>query len=818
MMHYFMRLRHALVENGTLIDHSRRFFGLVFCLTALFAFHLPSASGQSLLEQNFSLHGGAVPWTLEADWVESLHREQVFEAHGNVIIRQGENMIKADKATYFRDTGFAHLSGNVRIKWDGDVMTGDTADFDLRNNTGWITDGEIFLAKDHFYIRGDLLEKKCANTYAFEDAQITTCDGPIPAWSIKSSTGEITTGGYARMWHPRFQVKGTPVLYFPYVIFPVKTERQSGFLIPEPSYSSRLGIGLNIPYYWVINEEQDVTLYANMMSKRGVMTGLEYRHFTNLDSKGVWQADWLYDRKTAPTEADESPQFRSDKLTRSNAHRYWIRGKYDGFLGDPRWRIKLDLDLVSDQNYLREFKHGSTGYERTHDQMLADFGRGINRADSIVRSNAVELSRSWILFGFRGSLQYDQNLAHWTDNRPGKDNQTLQRLPELNLDLYRTRLGPTPFVVESRNQAVYFWREKGATGSRIEFLPKISLPWSTGVGAITPSVAWRQTFYAIDKHDGSWPGVDEPKDFFARGIPEYRVEAFSSLFRVFDLSVQEDVSPTIENVGHSRWSKVKHTFQPELTYSYIPERDQSGSPQFVEDKIGKRNRLSYTLRNTFNRRLDTVVQRRSERPTDEEGGSENGEKSSLFGLLTQSIWTRKEYRDFLMIRFDQFYDFDEAERDTDLERYPRQPFSDIRMDVTFNPGKHVSLENSTWFSPYLRRVTQHEHMLRLSYSGLGAAYFGFDFRAEVDDVWRRSQSKREILQLGGLLHLPGGWSVRGDYKTDLETTEDLERVFGLSYTHQCYFVEFLFSQTPDEDRYEVRLSLKGLGDLAGLRF
>jgi LPS-assembly protein len=755
-------------------------------------------------------------WTLEADRVESLQNEQIFKASGNVLIRQGENVIQADMATYFRETGFAHLSGNVRINWNGDVMAGEFAEFNLQDSVGRVTDGGVFFSEEHYYIRGKLLEKTCEKTYRFKDAQITTCDGPVPAWSVKSSKGEITTGGYARLWHPRFQVKNTPILYFPYLIFPVKTERQSGFLIPEPFYSSRLGFGLNIPYYWVINEEQDVTFYANMMSKRGVMTGLEYRHFTSLDSKGVWRADWLHDKETAPTEADESPQFRDDGLIRSSAHRYWIRGKYDGFLGDPLWRIKVDLDLVSDQNYLREFKHGDAGFERTQDQMLADFGRGMRRIDSVIRKNAVELSRNWTMLGFRGSLQYDQHLAYWTDNRPSKDNPTLQRLPELNLNLYRITLSPTPLELESRNQAVYFWREKGSTGSRIEFLPKVSLPWSTGMGTLTPSVLWRQTFYVIDRHDDSWEGVDESKRFFEQGIPEFRVEAFSSLFRVFDLGVQDKLAPTLKNIGNRRWSKVKHTIQPELRYSYIPERDLSGNPQFVEeDKINKRNRLSYTLRNTFNRRLDTVVQHQSEFPTNEGSVSGYGEES---GLLAQNIQTRREYRDFLIVRFDQYYDFDEAQRATDLGRYPRRPFSDLRMDVTFNPGQYVSLENRTWFSPYMSKVTQHDHMLRLKYSGLGEAYFGFDFHAEVDDVWRKNQSKREMLRLGGLLHLPGGWAVHGDYRADLQTEEDLERTLGIGYTHQCYFVEFLFSQTPDEDRYEIRFSLKGLGDVVGLRF
>lgn len=751
------------------------------------------------------------PWTLEADRVESLQKDQVFEAHGNVLIRQGKNVIKADKATYFRDTGFAHLSGNVRIEWDGDVLVGETADFDLRNNAGWVVDGELFMVQEHFYIRGELLEKKCADTYAFKGAHITTCDGPIPAWSVKSSEGEVTVGGYARLWHPRLQVKDKPIFYSPYMIFPVKTQRQSGFLIPEPSYSTRLGVGLNIPYYWVISEEQDATFYANTMSKRGVMTGVEYRHFTNLDSKGVWRGDWLYDKETAVTENEESPQFRGDGLTRTNFHRYWIRGKHDGFLADPLWHTKIDLDVVSDQNYLREFKSGSSGYQATHDQMLKDFGRGMNNIDSQARKSAVELSRNWTQVGFRGSLQYTQHLAYWTDNRPRKDNPTLQRLPELNLDFYKTKIGSTPFELEARNQAVYFWREFGTTGTRMDFLPKVSLPWVTGFGTVTPSVGWRQTFYAIDKHENSPAGVDESKDYFERGLPEFRTDAFSSLFKVYELGVQDKITPISENVGNSHWSKIKHTFQPELTHSYIPEKDQSGNPHFTgDDRIDKRNRLSYALHNIFNRRQDSVVQHRLGHAAQ----TQDGENVDV--LVEQTILAHKDYLDFLHIRLDQFYDFEEAGRDTDLKRYPRRPFSDIQVDVTFQPGKYIALENRTWYSPYTKTITEHEHLLRASYSGLGTAYFGFNFRDEMDDVWRKKQRKREILRIGGLLHLPRGWSLRADYKTDLHNKEDLEKIFGVSYTHQCYYLDFIFSQTPDEDRYEIRISLKGLEDMLGI--
>lgn len=776
----------------------------ICCILLGFAW-LSLASAQSMFQQEFSVDS-ELPWTLEADRVESLQAEQIFEAHGNVVIRQGANWIRADTARYFRETGFAELSGNVRIEWDGDILLGEQADFDLVHNVGWVTNGEIFLAQNHVYIRGELLEKRCEQTYAFRGAHLTTCDGPVPAWSIKSSEGEVTTGGYARMWHPRFRVMDTPVLYSPYMIFPVKTERQSGFLIPMPYYSSRLGYGLNIPYYWAIDEEQDATFYANMMSDRGLMLGAEYRHFTDLDSKGVWQADWLYDSETAPTEADEDPQFQGDGLTRANANRYWIRGKYDGYLGDPLWRVKMDVDLVSDQNYLREFKHGYTGYTRTRDNMVRDFGRGMETIDSLIRQNAVEIGRNWSSASFRGTLNYNQNLIYWTDNFPSSDNITLQRLPELNLDIFRTQLGESLFELEVPINAVYFWREKGTTGARTEILPRLSLPWNTRYGTLTPSVAWLQTVYAIDSHEqvpGIPDSVDESKDFAQRGIPELSLDAFTSLFRVYDFGTQDRVAPTLENVGNASWTKMKYTIQPELRYSYIPDVDQDENPLFTRsDRIGERNLLSYTLRNVFNRRLDRVERR---------SGTQDAP------LSEDRVRIRTSYLDFLRIRFDQGYDFVEASRDEGLERFPRRPFTDLRTNIVLSPGQYVDLVSNTWYSPYINTITEHEHMLRGNYPGLGSAYFGFDFRKELtDDIWRVNQREREILRLGGLLQLPAGWFIAADYKRDLLENEDIEKIFGLGYQHQCYFLNLVLSQTPDEDRIEFRISLKGLEQMFGL--
>ena len=169
-------------------------------------------------------------------------------------------------------------------------MKAEEAEFDLNTNTGWLKNGRIFMQDPHMYFEGAVLKKTGQDTYEFREATITVCDGDRPAWSIKSSRGDITVDGYAHLWTPRFQILDQPVLAAPYAVIPVKTKRQSGFLLPEIGTSDRLGITYDQPYYQVIDEEQDVTLYSHLMTSKGLMLGAEYRMVPDTPQQGNLEA------------------------------------------------------------------------------------------------------------------------------------------------------------------------------------------------------------------------------------------------------------------------------------------------------------------------------------------------------------------------------------------------------------------------------------------------------------------------------------------------------------------------------------------------
>ncbi len=745
----------------------------------------------------FFIHSSPVlagtPWNLQADRILAQEDEKIIEAFGNVHLTRLENFLQADYARLYTDTNWLYLKGNISAYWDHDFLQGEEAELDLNNNVGWIKNGQVFMAEEHIYFTGERLEKTGENTYSFIQGTVTSCDDDVPPWSIRSSRGEVTVDGYARLWHPRFRVKDRSVLYSPYMIVPVKTERQSGFLFPDTGYGSEYGTNINLPYYHVIDDQRDATFYTNYYSKRGTMLGLEYRHTPNLLNKGLWRADWLRDREIHDTSENEPSRFSDDGLFRPNRNRYWLRGKFDG--NDPAtgWSFKVDLDYVSDQNYLKEFKSGQSGFDHSRNQFLDNFGRDIQDHDRLIRTNTLSSARSWSNAGLDARVVYSDNLRYRNSNLPSEENPTVQRLPEVNLNLFRSSIGSSPLELQASSQGVYFWREYGTRASRVDLYPQVSMPLRMVFGTLTPRLGWRQTFYFVDEfEEPEVSSVDTENRFQTRGIYDFNLNASTSLFRVFKISPVPDL--LAEHTGHESWTRIKHSVTPEIDYDFIPDVKQGKYPRFDSlDRIQPREKLTYSLSNIFTRRKDTVTR-----------GT---------GITGPSL--RSSYLDFFRLKFEQSYDFREARRREELNEYSRRPFSDLLTELQINPGKYISFRSKTWYSFYENKVTEHEHRLALTWPEKMSAWFSLDFLEEIDEFKRKISDKTSILELGTRLDFIKNWQFTLVYRADLDTNEDLERSLGVLYRHQCYSLEFNFKSTDYDEKFEIRVNLLNLGTFGG---
>jgi LPS-assembly protein len=114
-----------------------------------------------------------------------------------------------------------------------------------------------------------------------EQFDFTTCDPERPDWQLKAGRVDLDMErgtGIAR--HARLDFKGVPILYSPWLSFPLDDRRKSGFLYPSLGFSSDDGFDLSVPWYWNIAPNQDATLTPRLIQERGAMLGTEYRFLT----------------------------------------------------------------------------------------------------------------------------------------------------------------------------------------------------------------------------------------------------------------------------------------------------------------------------------------------------------------------------------------------------------------------------------------------------------------------------------------------------------------------------------------------------------
>ncbi len=136
-------------------------------------------------------------------------------------------------------------------------------------------------------LKGNSLISEENSTTVYKGS-FTTCnqkDNKCPPWSIYAE--EVIHNKnekiieYKNAW---LKIYDKPVLYFPYFFHPDPTvKRQSGFLMPSFQASSNSGTSIQIPYYKVISERKDLTLFPRLFFDNEILLQTEYRQ-ANKDS------------------------------------------------------------------------------------------------------------------------------------------------------------------------------------------------------------------------------------------------------------------------------------------------------------------------------------------------------------------------------------------------------------------------------------------------------------------------------------------------------------------------------------------------------
>ena len=294
---------------------------------------LSVGKSKSNIQNTYFLEGNDLIYERGASEVYSDKKTKIEDTQNNIFFAEkfkfnlSSGLLKAKNLSLF-DNKKNHYYLNFAVvslkdnKFLGSDISIDFEDSLFGNN------------KNNPRLKGNSLISEENNTKVFK-GNFTTCnqeDNKCPPWSIyaeevvhKKNEKKIE---YKNAW---LKIYDKPVLYFPYFFHPDPTvKRQSGFLMPSFQNSNNSGTSIQIPYYKVISERKDLTLFPRVFFGNEILLQSEYRQANK-------NSDLLLDLSINKSNNDTKNHFFADLSSNKQNH-----------------SLNLHLESVSNDTYLKK--------------------------------------------------------------------------------------------------------------------------------------------------------------------------------------------------------------------------------------------------------------------------------------------------------------------------------------------------------------------------------------------------------------------------------------------------------------------------------
>lgn len=291
------------------------------------------------------------PLLLQADEVVYDNQNQRITAVGNVEIYYNNYTLLADRVIYDQNSSTLNAEGNVRIKEpNGAIVNAERITLTDDFKEGFIRSLRV-VTTDETRIAAERAERVDASTTIFANGVFTPCkicqEHPekAPLWRIRA--GKITHKKDEKNIYyedAALEFFGLPVAYVPYFSHPDPTvKRRSGFLMPKYQSSSELGVMIEVPYFYNLAPNYDVTFNPKFVAHQGVLWQGEWRHRMengayNIKLDGIKQSD------------PDSLEFSADRDFRGSVE---TQGTFQ--LGSW-WNLGWDVTAETDDTYRRLYK------------------------------------------------------------------------------------------------------------------------------------------------------------------------------------------------------------------------------------------------------------------------------------------------------------------------------------------------------------------------------------------------------------------------------------------------------------------------------
>ncbi|MFI5182316.1 MAG: LPS-assembly protein LptD [Thermoanaerobaculia bacterium] len=473
--------------------------------------------------------------------------ESTYEAEAPagkfVTITYQDIRLTARKVRYNLEKKTIVAEGDVVLEQGKSRLTGERIDFDLAEKVGVVTDAKLDL-EGGVHLRGALLSKVGPRSFTMTDARITGCEGEEPAWEFTTKRGRFTLEEYAHFSATTFRMGGVPLLYLPWLVWPVLRERASGFMIPVIGYNSNRGGYLGLSWYWAISRSTDATFVGDLYTKGWYGLGAEFRARPSAGTRfdGLYYTVW--DPGSSAWQWKTTGTFVADDI-------------------GPRLRGVVNWLDYSDLNFWQ-------GFETSFD--LAS-----------IRSVGTNAFLTWNPDPLSFNFRYSSEKAILGDSEV-----ILEREPALEAVLRPIPIFSQTAFVEATGQAGLLHADRGdgqpsGTYGRFDLFPSVSVP--------LPIAPWLSA-----QASGGARLTSYGKSLDSTGtilLPD-------SYNRLYGTAGLELTGPSFSRIFDVAWgdvTKIKHVIEPRIDYSYQSDPgDLARTPLFDEiDAVTATNTVRYAI-------------------------------------------------------------------------------------------------------------------------------------------------------------------------------------------------------------------------------
>jgi LPS-assembly protein len=264
-------------------------------------------------------------------------------AEGDVELRTRRETVLADRLSYSIDDQTIQGEGNVVLRRGLDWITGPQVEYKRDTEVGFFRKPRFFVAEADAHGDASEIRFKGPGQYEASDASYTTCVAPRPDWYLQSEELEVDNlrkVGTARGVSVHFL--DVPVLYTPWLQFPLSNERKSGFLTPTLGSTGVRGFEATAPYYLNLAPNYDATITPRLMTKRGLMIGTQFRYLFGDADAPLGAMNGEMNAEILPNDRQTGERRYALAWAHNEQFRPWLAGYWN-------------LNRVSDDKYFADF-------------------------------------------------------------------------------------------------------------------------------------------------------------------------------------------------------------------------------------------------------------------------------------------------------------------------------------------------------------------------------------------------------------------------------------------------------------------------------